>query len=48
MSNEELYKETMDAIEELYADRSVSKEKAIENLKGLISEIENMIESLEE
>ena len=47
MSNEDLYKEALDAINELFADRSVSTEKAEENLKSLRDEIEILIDSLE-
>jgi hypothetical protein len=47
MSNEELYKNALETIKVLYADMSVSPEKAIENLEGLKDEIELMIEALE-
>jgi hypothetical protein len=47
MNNEELYKNALDAINKLFSDRSVSKEKAIENLEGLKEEIDTLIETLE-
>jgi len=46
MKNEELYKAALKAINALFADRSVSQEKAVENLEGLKEEIEILIESL--
>lgn len=46
--NEQLYKKALDAITELFNDTSVSQEIAKENLEGLISEIEIMIDSLDE
>jgi len=47
MSNEELYKAALDAINKLFSDRSVSKEKAVENLECLRDEIDTLIESLQ-
>ncbi len=46
--NQELYDTAIYAIEELFGDTSVSKEKAKENLESLIHEIEVMIQSLKE
>ena len=48
MNNEELYDVAMKAISELFGDKSVSRSTCRENLEGLISEIEIMIESLGE
>ena len=46
MDNDELYKEALVAINKLFFDRSVSQEKAIENLEGLRDEIDILIDSL--
>ena len=46
--NEQLYEQALKAIEKLFSDKSVSQEQAKENLESLISEIEIMIESMEE
>jgi hypothetical protein len=46
MSNEQLYKNALEAINKLFADTSISKEAAIENLEGLKDEIDVMIDSL--
>ena len=48
MSNNELYQNAMNAIQKLYGDTSVEKEKALENLRGLVDEIELMIEALDD
>jgi len=46
--NQELYDEALEAVNKLFSDLSVSKEKALDNLENLIVEIESMIdESLE-
>ncbi len=47
MTNTELYDRAVKAIQELHNDKSVSKEKAIENLETLKDEIEMMIEGLQ-
>ena len=44
--NQELYHKAMNAIDELWADRSVSKEDTKINLQAIIEEIEMKIESL--
>ena len=46
MSNEELYKEALEAINKLFSDRSVSQEKAVENLEGLRDEIDILLDAL--
>jgi len=46
--NDELYDAVIKAIEDLFSDMSVPKEITKENLNNLISEIQTMIESLEE
>ena len=48
MNNAELYDKALEAITELLNDTSVSQEQAERNLNSLISEIEIMIESLDE
>ena len=48
MTIDELYDAALGAIEELFSDKSVSKEECITNLQTLIEEIELMIESLED
>lgn len=45
--NEKNRREAYKAIHALYADLSVSKEEAIENLQLLIDEIKSLIETLE-
>ncbi len=45
-NNKELFDRAMEAVTELFEDRSVSKEKAIENLEALQSEIDMLIEGL--
>jgi len=47
MNNEELYKAALKAINELFSDRSVSKEKAVDNLESLREEIDILIETLQ-
>lgn len=44
--NQTLYDEALEAITELFNDSSVTVEECAENLRGLIDEIETMIESL--
>ena len=46
MGNEELYKYALEAINKLFADKSVSKETAIQNLENLKDEINLLIETL--
>lgn len=48
MSNEQLYENALDAINELFGDSTVSIQKALENLENLQSEIEAKIECLKE
>jgi hypothetical protein len=45
--NRELYNRASEAINKLFNDTPVSKERAIENLEALIEEITILIESLE-
>jgi hypothetical protein len=44
--NEEMYDKALEAITDLFSDKSVSQEKCKENLRGLIDEIKGMIASL--
>lgn len=46
MTNQELYDAALKAIQNLYADLSVSSSVALENLATLRNEIDNLIESL--
>ena len=46
-SNDELYEKVKAAITDLYNDRSVSMEKAMENMNGLQEEIGTFIDCLE-
>ena len=46
MSNEALYEAALEAISDLFGDRSVSKGTAKENLKNLKGEIDIFIDSL--
>jgi REP element-mobilizing transposase RayT len=46
MNNKQLYENALEAIRKLFADTSVDKDTAIENLEGLKDEIEILIESL--
>lgn len=46
-NNERLYKEALEAIENLFTDTNVSQGRAKENLKHLRNEIDTMIESLD-
>ena len=46
MENEELYKNALEAINKLFADMSVGKETAIQNLENLKDEIDLLTESL--
>jgi len=48
MTNQELYNKALKTIEDLFNDKSVSKEEAKDNLNGLIEEIQIMIQSLED
>ena len=48
MDNEQLYEQAKTAIDELFSDTSVSQEKAMENLQGLISEIHILMDALTE
>lgn len=48
MSNEQLYENALDAINELFGDSTVSIQKALENLENLQSEIEAKMECLKE
>jgi len=45
-NNEELYKDALEAINNLFADKSVSVESAISNLENLRDEIDLLIDSL--
>ena len=47
MTNEELYKNALEAIEKLFGDMSVSQQKARENLEDLLDEIKIMLEGME-
>lgn len=47
MTNDELYKAALKAINKLFSDTSVSAEEAIVSLNTLIDEIRVMVESLE-
>lgn len=47
MTNEQLLETAQEAINNLFADTSVSADKCRENLKSLIDEIEILIESLD-
>ena len=47
MNNEELYKAALNAINKLFFDMSVSKEKAVENLENLKDEIDILIETIQ-
>lgn len=44
---ENLYDKALEAIEELFKDKSVTQEEAKETLNSLILEIEKMIDSLD-
>ena len=44
--NEELYEKALEAINNLYSDQSVSREKALRNLQGLSGEIDIMVNAL--
>jgi len=46
--NDQLYEKAVEAITELFSDKSVSQSEAKANLESLIGEIEIMIESLGE
>jgi len=46
MKNDELYKQAMKSISDLFSDQSVSPEETITNLNAIIDEIEIMIESI--
>lgn len=48
MNNEDLYNKALETITELFNDTSVSQKEAKANLESLISEMEIMIESLDE
>lgn len=48
MDNEELYQAAMDAITELFSDKSVSVSDCRGNLEGLKDEINTLLESLPE
>ena len=45
-NNEELYQAAIDAITELFSDKSVSVSDCRANLEGLIEEIKMLLESL--
>ena len=47
MNNEELYKAALNAINKLFSDMSVSKEKAVENLENLKDEIDILIVTIQ-
>ena len=47
MTNEELYEKASTAINELFSDQSISKQKCVENLESLIDEMQVMIDSLD-
>ena len=48
MENDELYDKTMEAINELFGDTSVSSEETRSRLKGLIDDIQELISTLPE
>lgn len=47
MNNKALYESALEAIHKLYGDTSVSRSEALSNLKGLIDEIQILMEALE-
>lgn len=47
MTNEELYEAAVNAANALHADRSVSMEKALDNLENLRDEIQGLIDAVE-
>ena len=47
MSNEELYEKALEAIKDLFSDMSVSQSDARANLESLKSEIDIMLDSLQ-
>lgn len=47
-TNEELYEQAIKAIQKLFYDTSVNKEKTEENLNGLSDEIYNFKDSLKD
>lgn len=48
MSNKDLYRRAEKAIEELFSDMSVSRDKCRENLQTLTGDIEGKLECLKE
>jgi len=46
MSNEELYEKALEAVTELFSDKSVSQSECKSNLETLIGEIEMLISTL--
>ena len=47
MSNDDLYKVALEAVQSVYDDNSVETETTLEHLRSLHFEIEAMIEALE-
>jgi len=46
MENDELYQEALDAIGNLFNDKSVDQQQCIENFENLQNEMDAMIDSL--